>query len=176
MWKMADAADLMPVVYDELRRLAGAQLRGQASGHTLQATALVNEAYLKLAGHPNLEIGNRQEFLLIAGRVMRNVLVDHARARDAVKRGGGWQRLTLSAAFDDGSAHQLDVLALNEALTELTTLNERMGRLVELRFFCGLDENEAAEVLGVSRAAVSRDWRMARAWLAHKLRDGEGEG
>ena len=170
---MDEAAALMPVVYDELRRLAGAQLRDQRPGQTLQATALVNEAYLKLAGHPDLGTGTREEFLRLACRVMRNVFVDHARERNAAKRGGGWQRLTLSAAFEDGSARQLDVLALDEALTELTAMNERMGRLVELRFFCGLDENEAAEVMGVSRAATSRDWRMARAWLAHKLRDGE---
>ncbi len=170
---MTDAADLMPVVYDELRRLAGAQLRDHGSGHTLQATALVNEAYLKLAGHPDLPTGDRQSFLRFACRVMRNVVVDHARERNAAKRGGGWQRLTLSAAFDDGSAQQLDVLALDEALTELTAMNERLGRLVELRFFCGLDESEAAEVMGVSRAATSRDWRTARAWLAQKLRNGE---
>ncbi len=172
---MSDAANLMPVVYDELRRLAGAQLRDQASGQTLQATALVNEAYLKLAGHPELGTANRQEFVRLACRVMRNVLVDHARARNAAKRGGDWQRLTLSAAFDEGSTHALDVLALNDALTELSAMNERMGRLVELRFFCGLNENEAAEVMGVSRTATSRDWRTARAWLAQKLRDDEIE-
>ena len=105
----------------------------------------------------------------------RQVIVDHARSRNAAKRGGGWQRVTLSAAFDDGSAHLLDVMALDEALGELTTLDERMSRLVELRFFCGLDEAQAAEILDVSRASASRDWRMARAWLANKLRDDEAD-
>ncbi len=175
MAMLPDATDLMPVLYDQLRRLAGAQLRDQPSGQTLQATSLVNEAYLKLAAQPDLAVGSREEFLRLACHVMRQVIVDHARSHNAAKRGGGWQRVTLSAAFDDGSAHHLDVMALDEALGELATLDERMSRLVELRFFCGLDEAQAAEILDVSRASASRDWRMARAWLANKLRDDEAD-
>ena len=172
---MDDAAALMPALYDELRRLAGAQLGRRKGGLTLQATALVNEAYLKLSGSQTLGGRSRNEFLGLACKVMRNVLVDHARARGAVKRGGGGERITLTTAFEGDDTRQVDVLAVNEAVDELTRMNERMGRLVELRFFCGLTETEAAEVMGVSRAAVSRDWRMARAWLARELRDDEAE-
>jgi RNA polymerase sigma-70 factor (ECF subfamily) len=169
---MENSNALMTAVYEELRRIAGAQLGDRTSGQTLQPTALVNEAYLALAGHPDLPNGSRQEFLRFACRVMRNLIVDHARAREAAKRGGGWQRITLSSVADDKD-QQFDVLALNEALIELTEMSERMGRLVELRFFCGLDESEAAQVMGVSRASSTRDWRRARAWLAHKLHSQE---
>jgi RNA polymerase sigma factor (TIGR02999 family) len=161
----------MAALYDELRVLAAAQLRHERVDHTLQATALVNEAYVRLAGRPKLVIENRGEFFRLASSVMRNLLVDHARAHNAAKRGGDWQQLTLSAASDEGSALQVDVLALEEALTELSAVDERVGQLVELRFFGGLSESEAADMLGVSRSVATRDWRMARAWLAHRLRD-----
>jgi RNA polymerase sigma factor (TIGR02999 family) len=164
--------DLMAALYDELHAIAAAQLREQRSGHTLQPTALVNEAYLRLRrGHPAVQ--NREDFLRLACSVMRNLLVDHARARKSAKRGGAWQRITLSAAHDDSASTPVDVLALDEALTELSAFDERVARLVELRFFGGLGESEAAEMLGVSRAAATRDWRMARAWLAQRLRNGE---
>lgn len=163
---------LLASLFDELRRLAAAQLQHQRQGHTLQATALVHEAYLKLAEHPSLERGSREEFCRLAAGVMRNVLVDHARARNAAKRGGGWDRVTLSATPGE-EPREVDVLALDEALCELAEMDPRMAELVQLRFFGGLTEAEAAESLGVSRSAVTRDWRMARAWLAHRLR-GDG--
>lgn len=165
--------DLMAVLYDELHAIASAQLREQRSGHTLQPTALVNEAYLRLTGRGNSPVQSREEFLRLACSVMRNLLVDHARARNTAKRGGAWQRITLNAARDDSASRPVDVLALDEALTELAVLDERVARLVELRFFGGLGESEAAELLGVSRAAATRDWRMARAWLAQRLRNDE---
>ncbi len=164
---------LMAVLYDELHAIAAGQLREQRSGHTLQPTALVNEAYLRLAGRQNLAFDSREDFLRLACSVMRNLLVDHARARNTAKRGGAWQRITLSGACDDSASKPVDVLALDEALTELAVLDERVARLVELRFFGGLGESEAAEMLGVSRAAATRDWRMARAWLAQRLRPDE---
>ena len=160
-------------LYDELRRLAAAQLQHQHRSHTLQATALVNEAYLKLAKHESLAASSREEFARLAASVMRNVLVDHARAKNAMKRGQGWERVTLSATPAEDPSAAVDVLALDEALTELAAMDARMAELIELRFFGGLSEAEAAENLGVSRSAVTRDWRMARAWLATKLRGGE---
>ena len=164
---------LLASLFDELRRLAARQLKHQARGHTLQATALVNEAYLKLAGHEALAGSSREDFCRLAAGVMRNVLVDHARARNAAKRGEGWERVTLSATPGEEASGIVDVLTLHDALEELAEMDERMARLVELRFFGGLSEAEAATSLGVSRSVVTRDWRMARAWLAHKLR-GDG--
>jgi RNA polymerase sigma factor (TIGR02999 family) len=163
----------MAALYDELHAIAAAQLRQQRSGHTLQPTALVNEAYLRLSGRENIAVESREEFLRLACSVMRNLLVDHARARNAAKRRDASQRITLSAPRDDSASGLVDVLALDEALTELATLDERVARLVELRFFGGLGESEAAQMLGVSRSAATRDWRMARAWLAQRLRNDE---
>lgn len=163
----------MVLLYDELHAIAAAQLRNQRAGHTLQPTALVNEAYVRLAGRLDVSVRNRDEFFRLACSVMRNLLVDHARARAATKRGQGWQRITLSAASGERQAPPIDILALDEALTELAQLDERVGRLVELRFFGGLGEDEAAAMMGVSRSVVTRDWRMARAWLAQRLRDDE---
>lgn len=162
-------SDPTPHVYDELRRLAGAQLHLQAAGHTLQPTALVNEAWLKLAAHPDLVFEDRRAYMVLASRAMRQVLIDHARGKLRDKRGGGWQRVTLGALESAQESLDVDVLALNEALTQLAELNEDRVRLVELRFFGGLTETEAADVLGISRREASRQWRAVRAWLHTRL-------
>ncbi len=139
------AEELVPELYDQLRELAERHFARQAADHTLQPTALVNEAYLKLAGHPSVCVGNRTHFMSLASRVMRQVLVDHARARRAGKRDhGAVERITLSEVAGDQGVEEVDLLALEEALVELAELSERMARLIELRFFGGLDEIEAA--------------------------------
>ena len=157
-----------PQIYDELRRLAAAQLRLQAAGHTLQPTALVHEAWLKLAAAPRLVFEDRRAYLVLASRAMRQILIDYARGKLRDKRGGGWQRVTL-AAIETEAALDVDLLALDEALAELAELNQDRVRLVELRFFGGLTESEAAEVLGISRREASRQWRAVRAWLQTRL-------
>jgi RNA polymerase sigma factor (TIGR02999 family) len=163
------ADDFVSSLYDELRRLASVQLQRERVDHTLQPTALVNEAWLKVAAQPGLEVASREEFLRLASRIMRNLLVDHARGRKAAKRGGDWQRITLGAVVD---RHELefDVLALDDALTELAALSELKAGLVELRFFGGMTESEAARALGISRTEATRQWRLARAWLSYRLR------
>jgi RNA polymerase sigma factor (TIGR02999 family) len=166
------AADrLTPLVYDELRRLAQHCLQRETPGHTLQATALVHEAYLRLAGQRGAAWQNQAQFFAVAATMIRRILVDHARARAAAKRGGGDRRLTLqqSVALDAG-AEPVDLLDLHDALTDLHTLNERRARVVELRFFGGLDVQHTAHVLGVSPRTVKDDWRFARAWLGSRLR------
>jgi RNA polymerase sigma factor (TIGR02999 family) len=169
--------DLAPHVYDELRRLATAQLRDQPAGHTLQPTALVNEAWLKLAANPDLRFEDRRAYLVLASRVMRQVLVDHARGKRRVKRGGGggWHKVTLALAEAREGATDIDLLALDDALTELAALNPDRARLVELRFFGGLTESEAADVLEISRRHVSRQWRSVRAWLRGRLDGHDGD-
>ena len=161
----------LPQVYDELRRLAASQLSLQASGHTLQPTALVNEAWLKLAANPDLVFEDRRAYLVLASRAMRQILIDHARGKLRDKRGGGWQRVTLAALETDPDALDVDLLSLDEALSELAKLNPDRVRLVELRFFGGLTETEAGEVLGISRREASRQWRAVRAWLRTRLED-----
>jgi RNA polymerase sigma-70 factor (ECF subfamily) len=161
--------DLAPHVYAELRRLAGAQLRSQADGHTLQPTALVNEAWMKLARHPDLHFDNRHAYLALASSAMRQVLVDHARGKLRDKRGGDWQRVTLASLEGSEGESDVDLLALEDALSELAKLNPDRVRLVELRFFGGLTESEAAEVLGISRREATRQWRAVRAWLHTRL-------
>ncbi len=166
------AADrLTPLVYDELRRLAQHFLQRETPGHTLQATALVHEAYLRLAGQRGADWQNQAQFFAVAATMIRRILVDHARARAAAKRGGGGHRLTLqeSVALDAG-ADPVDLLDLHDALTDLYALNERRARVVELRFFGGLDVQHTAHVLGVSPRTVKDDWRFARAWLGSRLR------
>lgn len=167
----ASAADrLMPLVYDEIRAIAGAMMRHERSDHTLDPTALVHEAYVRLADQNRTEWQGRAHFLSVAATVLRRVLVDHARERNAAKRGGGWQRVTLTDA--DASAAtplDVDVLALDDALTRLAALHERQSRVVTLRFFGGLTSIETAHVLGVARATVADDWTIARAWLSREL-------
>ena len=157
---------LFPVVYDELRRIAGAQLRRERAPHTLDATALVHEAYLRLAGQAPADPRDRSHFLGIAARAMRQVLVDHARRRAAAKRGGSWERTSITGkGIPDGM--DLDgLLALDEALERL---EERQRRIVEMRFFGGMTEEETAEALGLSSRTVQRDWLKARAWIYQEL-------
>jgi RNA polymerase sigma-70 factor (ECF subfamily) len=166
----SDADRLFALVYDRLHSLARRHMAAERAGHTLQPTALVHEAYLKLADQREARIANRTQFLAIASQAMRRILVDHARARSAEKRGGGLTLVTLRTDIP-GEERELDVLRLDEALDRLAELDPRQARLVELRFFGGLEIEEAAEALGTSRTTAIRDWRLARAWLAHELRD-----
>ncbi len=169
------AEDLVPELYDQLRAMAERHFARQPAGHTLQPTAVVNEAYLKLAGHAAARVGNRTHFMSLASRVMRQVLVDHARARRAAKRDrGAVERISLSEVAGEVGAENVDLLALEEALVELAGMSERKARLIELRFFGGLDEAEAAAEMGISQSSAARQWRMARAWLASRLTESDG--
>lgn len=160
---------LMPLVLDELRRLAGNYLRRERANHTLQPTALVNEAYLRLVDQ-KARWQNRAQFFGVAAQLMRRILVDHARVHQAQKRGGSdQQRLSLADAEGVADKPDVDLLALHEALNELAELDPQQARIVELKFFGGLSIEETAEVLGVGHATVERDWKMARAWLRSKL-------
>jgi RNA polymerase sigma factor (TIGR02999 family) len=168
--------ELLPLVYGELRRQAERYMRAQPPGHTLQATAVVHEAYLRLVDRESAgaEWHSRAQFFALASPARRSVLVDHARAHRTAKRGGpaAAQALTLGAAGEVAAAEpesDVDVLALDEALTRLAALDARQARVVELRYFAGLSIEEAAEVLGVSHATVERDWRTARLWLRREL-------
>ncbi|HEY0346744.1 MAG TPA: sigma-70 family RNA polymerase sigma factor [Pyrinomonadaceae bacterium] len=161
---------LMPLVYSELRRLASNYLRRERQNHTLQPTALVNEAYLKLVDQRKPRWQNRAQFYGVAAQMMRRILVDHARQNKAAKRGGSeQQRLSITSAGQLGEKPDIDLLALHEALEELKTFDSQQERIVELKFFGGLSIDETAEVLGVGHATVERDWKMARAWLRRKL-------
>ena len=161
---------LVPIVYSELKRLAERYMRRQDVGHTLHATALVHEAYIRLAGQERPDLASRSQFFGVAGKVMRSVLVDHARGRLRDKRGGGATVVSLGAASDSvGGGQDVDVLELDEALTRLAEFDPDKSRLVELRYFTGLTIEETAEVLGVSPATVKREWVAARAWLRREL-------
>jgi len=161
---------LMPLVYSELRRLASNYLRRERQNHTLQPTALVNEAYLKLVDQRKPRWQNRAQFYGVAAQMMRRILVDHARQNKAVKRGGSdQQKLSITSAGQLGEKPDIDLLALHEALEELKTFDSQQERIVELKFFGGHSIEETAEVLGVGHATVERDWKMARAWLRRKL-------
>lgn len=162
---------VFPLVYHELQRIARAQLGRERAGHTLQATALVNEAYLKLVQRPPSGTADRGHFLGVAARAMRQVLVDHARAWSADKRGGGVAPVTLNEELSGVGSDPEDILALDEALDRLDALDERLRRVVELRYFAGLQDEEIADVLGVTRRTVQRDWVKARAWLHRELAD-----
>jgi RNA polymerase sigma factor (TIGR02999 family) len=174
-WRGGDQAALerlIPLVYQELRRVASARLRGEHANHTLQTTALVNEAYVRLVGLERMTLENRTHFFAMAARLMREILVDHARRKHAAKRGGGVTLLTLDNVAAGAENTVLDVLALDEALTDLTSLDERLGRVVELRFFVGFSIAETSDALGVSSATVERDWTVAKAWLLQRLTAG----
>jgi RNA polymerase sigma-70 factor, ECF subfamily len=163
--------DLMPLVYDELRRIAARYISRERPGQTLQATALVNEAYVRLAAERPREFANKTHFLAIAALSMRQILVQRARARKAAKRGGAPHRITLDDRNID-QAHlpaDIDVLALDEALSKLAALDREQAQIVELRYFGGLTVEETADVLGSSPATVKRHWAMARAWLKQTL-------
>jgi RNA polymerase sigma factor (TIGR02999 family) len=160
---------LMPLVYDELRRQAARYLRREQAGHTLQTTALIHEAYVRLVDQRNVQWQNRAHFFGIAAQMMRRILVDHARAKKRVKRGGSEVRVTLGDAAVMAKDQELDIVALDQALERLAQLDEQQSRVVELRFFSGLTVEETAEVMGISKATVKRDWSMAKAWLHREL-------
>jgi RNA polymerase sigma factor (TIGR02999 family) len=182
-WADGDAAaleSLWPMVYDDVRRLARRQMSGERGDHTLQSTALVNEAFMRLAGQRVFEWQNREQFLSLASQIMRRVLVDYARQRGAQRRGDGAKKLSLHdtqaalevdeaqalRSFDD---ERIDVLAIDSALTRLQEIDAPQGRIVELRYFGGLTLEETASVAGISLATVKREWAMARAWLRREL-------
>ena len=185
---MKPVAELMPLVYDELRRIAAGYVRGERPGQTIQATALVNEAFVRLAGERARHFNGRTHFLAIAALSMRQILVQRARARNAIKRGGGPQRVTLDdanaanveAAYVGAGfsrpepAGDIDVLALDEALSRLAALDTELAKIVELRYFGGLTVEEVADVMGTSPATVKRQWALARAWLKRALEGDDG--
>lgn len=160
---------LVPLVYDELRRQAARYLRRERVGHTLQTTALIHEAYLRLIDQKNVHWQNRAHFFGIAAQLMRRILVDHARTKKRAKRGGSDVRVSLSEATLQTQAQDLDIVALDEALERLAEIDEQQSRIVELRFFSGLTVEETAEVLSISTATVKRDWSMAKAWLHREV-------
>ena len=163
---------LVPLVYDELRRQARLQLRRERAGHTLQPTALVHEAFLRLVEQSRAQWQNREQFFAVAGRAMRRVLVDHARARAAVKRGDGRTLVALDEAPEPAAAAGVDVLVLDQVLDRLAAIDPRQARVVELRYFGGFTAAETATALDVSLATVNRDWAMARAWLFREIGGG----
>ncbi|HJU93565.1 MAG TPA: sigma-70 family RNA polymerase sigma factor [Pyrinomonadaceae bacterium] len=171
-WSGGDSSareELMPLVYVELRRLAAKYLRRERINHTLQPTALVNEAYLRLIDQRKVEWQSRAQFFGLAARLMRNILVDHARSHQAAKRGGQQLSVSLSRADRVSKEPAIDLVALHETLERLAAHDEQKGRIVELRFFGGLTIEETAEVLEISHATVERDWKLARAWLRCEL-------
>ena len=164
----ASPEKLLEIVYDDLRRLAGAYMKNERSDHTLQATALVHEAYIRLVDWENVSWQNRAHFFSVASEVMRKVLVDHARAKKAQKRDGG-QKIMIDEAVSLPEADQIDILALDEALKTLGKLDKRQARIVELRFFGGLTIEETAYVLETSEKTVRREWAFAKAWFQREL-------
>jgi RNA polymerase sigma-70 factor, ECF subfamily len=171
-WSRGDHAALdrlLPIVYKELQRLARRELRRERVDQTLQPTALVNELYLKLVEQRRASWDNRAQFFAVAAQMMRRILVDHARAHVASKRGGRQPRLSLSEAVNVEAEPAFDVLAVDEALAKLAELDSEQARVVELRFFAGLSVEETAQVLGRSPRTIGREWRLARAWLFRQL-------
>jgi RNA polymerase sigma factor (TIGR02999 family) len=170
-WREGDPAaldQLTPLVYDELRRLAGGYLRRERQGHTLQTSGLVHEAFLRLIDQ-RVDWQNRAHFFGIAAQLMRRILVDYARGQQSAKRGGGGVHLALEEALEEARAQDADVIALDDALTSLAVFDPRQSRIVELRYFGGLTIEETAEVLGIGHATVEREWNLARAWLRREL-------
>ena len=162
-------ARLMPVVYEELRRLARRYLQQERPDHTLQATGLVHEAYLHLVDQTTTTWQNRAHFLGVAAQVMRRILVDHARTHRAEKRGGGWDKIAFDEALVPLAERSIDLIALDDALKDLLALDPRQSQIVELRFFGGLTNEEIAELLNISPTTVKREWRMAKAWLRREI-------
>ena len=167
-------AELIPLVYDELRRLAAYHLRQERSNHTLQATALVHEAYLRLVDQRHVDWKNRSHFFGVAAHLMRRILLMHARRIHAAKRGGSAARISLDEAVVFTREHSAELVALDELLTRLAALDPQQSRVVELRFFGGLSVDETADLMGISTATVKRDWAMAKAWLAREMGGGRG--
>jgi RNA polymerase sigma factor (TIGR02999 family) len=175
-WRAGDAAALqalLPLIYEELRRVASKQLRAERANHTLQTTALIHEAYLRMVGGEGADIQDHCHFVALASRLMRQVLVDHARGRLAAKRQGGI-KVTMSEALELSTQPEVDLLAVDDALNRLSQLDPQQARVVELRFFGGLSILETSEALSVSAATVKRDWTTARAWLRRELQRAEG--
>ena len=171
-WGSGDKAaldELIPLVYDELRKLAASYLRRKAGPHTIQATALVHEAYVRLADQSSITMENRAQFYGLAAKVMRDILVDHARRRLSRKRGGDQLRLSLTSADRLGRKPEVELLALDDALKVLATTNPQHSRVIELRFFAGLTIEETAHVMSLSHATTERYWSFARAWLRREL-------
>ncbi len=165
----AAAAELLPVIYEELHRLAAAYLRGERADHTLQTTALVHEAYVKLVDQTRAEFADQRHFMAVAARAMRQILVDHARRRRSAKRGGDAVRIPLDEALSPAPERGVDLAALDDALAALEKFDARKSRVVELRFFGGMTNQEAAVLLGVSPKTTEADWYFARAWLRRAL-------
>jgi RNA polymerase sigma factor (TIGR02999 family) len=163
---------LVPFVYDELHRLASDYMRGERPGHLLQTTALVNEAYLRLVDRERISLKTRSQFFAVAAQVMRRVLVDYARGRDRAKRGGGAVPMALedAAVFSDDRAEE--IIAIHSALDRLAAFDPRKSKVFELRYFGGMSEEEAAEIMSVSRVTVARDWRMAKLWMRREIAPG----
>ena len=171
-WRDGDETalnELTPIVYQELRRLAHTYMRRERPGHTLQTSALINEAYIKLVDHRGMRWQNRNHFYGVAAQAMRRVLVDHARARNYLKRGGGTWKVELDQAAAVAQQQAADLIALDDALTDLAAFDPRKAQVVEMKYFGGMKTDEIAEVLGVSSITVNRDWRTARAWLLREL-------
>jgi RNA polymerase sigma factor (TIGR02999 family) len=160
---------LMPLVYDELRRLARRYMQSENPGHTLQATALVNDLYVQLIDQKRVNWQNRAHFFGVAAQIIRRLLVDHARARHRVKRGGGGLKMEWSEAINVSKPVEMDIIALDDALQRLAAMDPQQSRIVELRFFGGLSIEETAEALKMSPATVKRNWAFARAWLHHEI-------
>ena len=169
----ADLERLLPLVYDELHRQAMRAFSRERPGHTLQPTALVNEVYLRLADQNAMKWQNRAQFFGIAAQMMRRILVSHARARQAAKRGGGETLITLEESVAAAPRRDVNLLALDEALQKLESVDAKKSRLVELRFFSGLSVEETAEVMGVSPRTIDRQWQTAKAWLHREIAAGE---
>jgi RNA polymerase sigma factor (TIGR02999 family) len=175
-WSGGDSeapARLMPLVYEELRQLARQYLQSERPDHTLQATGLVHEAYLRLVDQSTTTWQNRAHFFGVAAQVMRRILVDYARSHRAEKRGGGWDKLVFDEALAPSAERSIDLIALDDALKDLLALDPRQSQIVELRFFGGLTNEEVGEVLDVSPRTVKREWRMAKAWLRREIFSGE---
>ena len=171
-WRQGDAAALgllVPLVYDELRRVARRHLRGERPGHALQATALVHEVYLRLVDVDRMTLTSRSHFFAVAAKLMRQILVDHARRQRADKRGGEVTMVSLDEVSPATQPAKVDVLALDQALEALSALDARQCRVVELRFFAGLNVDETADALEISAATVAREWALAKAWLYRRL-------
>jgi len=176
-WKRGDPTALerlTPLIYDELRRIAHRYAQHERNGHTLQTTALVHEAYLRLAGTEKADWQNRAHFFAVTAQVMRHILIDHARRRRYVKHGGEAQQIPIEEAGLMASQRAAELVALDEALEELARLDPRKARVVELRYFGGLGLEETAQALGISLMTVRRDWRAAKAWLYRALKTGVG--
>jgi RNA polymerase sigma-70 factor, ECF subfamily len=171
-WSQGESAareKLVPLIYEELRRVARHCLAGQRPDHTLQSAALVHEAYLRLLGYSSVHWDDRVHFFAVAAQLMRRILVDHARKRCAAKRGGERVTLALDERLAPAKQRELDLVALDDALHELSRMNPQQGRMVEMRFFGGLSIEETAQFLGISPATVKRDWAVARAWLYREM-------